>query len=530
MKKRIFLLVIPLVVILSLSAWFVFQSIKFQEYDLNTQESEDLTSEPTTLPDTIYPSAEALEIEIRIYDTLTSGILNSLADLYLSKSGIFTFRGGPSRAHVNKGKVKGSPSNVSTDWVFRTPFDTVMTEYGRWGGGTGWTGQPLLIKWSDSLKDCLSKVHDTLIFGIPDEEIIFTSLCGDVFFLDFETGNPTRQKIYIGNTLKGTPGIDPTLGGLLYVGHGIPRDTSIGISVINLLTHKTIQFIRGIDPFAGKTWGAFDSSPIAVGQFLFWAGENGLVYKFLRTADGLKAHSTLRYRMPGKIQPGIESSIAIYKNYGYFGDNHGNIICFNLNTMLPVWHFDNHDDTDATIVIEEEQGTPYIYTGSQVDRQGETGFSYFTKLNGIDGSLVWQQKTECRSITREEKKYDGGMLSTPLLGEENCRDLIYTIISLPDASVQGDLIAFRKKDGIIQWKLRLDAWSWSSPVPFYNEHDSLFIFTGDVAGNIYLIEGTTGKKIFKKRLGQNFESSPLVIGNSVVFGSRGRNIYKFTIH
>lgn len=529
MKKRFFLIISTSVLLFGISLWFVIHKLDASEVNTNKRDSERYVNEITLLPDTMFASAEVLEVEVRIYDTVSSGILSSLSDLYVNQPGIFTFRGGPTRAHVNKGKLKGSPSNVRTDWIFRTPFDTVMTEYGRWGGGTGWTGQPLLIKWSDSLKDCLSKVNDTLMFCIPDDEIIFTSLCGDVFFLDFETGIPTRRKIYIGNTLKGTPGIDPTLGGLLYVGHGIPRDTSIGISVINLLTHKTIQFIRGIDPFAGKTWGAFDSSPIAVGQFLFWAGENGLVYKFSRTKEGLKPHSTLRYRMPGKIQPGIESSIAICKNYGYFGDNHGNIICFNLNTMLPVWHFDNHDDTDASIVVEEEDGIPYIFTGSQVDRQGDSGFSYFTKLNGLDGSLVWQQKMECRSIVREEKKYDGGILSTPLLGEGNCRDLIFTIISLPDASVQGDLIAFRKKDGKIIWKQRLGAWSWSSPVPFYNEHDSLFIFTGDVAGNIYMIEGTSGKIVFKKRLGQNFESSPLVIGNSVVFGSRGRNMYRFTI-
>lgn len=490
----------------------------------------DSVSTFSHLPDTIFPSALLMDFEIKRYDTLSSGALNSLDDLYLNKAGVFTFRGGITRNYPNKGRIVGSPSHVETGWVFSTPFDTVKTKYGQWGGGTGWTGQPLLIKWPDSLKYHFAQVNDTLIYNSPNAEVIFASLCGDVFFLNPETGKPSRSSISIGNTLKGTPSLDPSLNGLLYVGHGVPRcTTAMGITVIDLFSHKKIQFISGQDPFSWKNWGAFDSSPIAVGQFLFWPGENGLVYKFLRTNNGLVIHSVLRYRFKGNGAPGIESSIAVFKNYGYFGDNHGNIICLNLNNMKPVWHFHNVDDNDATIVIEEEGNVPYLYAGSQVDRQGDTGVSQIVKLNGLNGKLVWKQRINCRNLKTTEKKYDGGMFSTPLLGEGNCSDFIFCIVSLPDSSLKADMIAFEKDNGDIKWKLRLDAWSWSSPVPFYNEHDSLFIFTGDVAGNLYIIEGTEGKVLFKKKMAQNFESSPLVMGSSVIVGSRGRNMYKFSI-
>jgi len=532
-KKRLLWITGMVIVIAALAAWLAIRHQAASNAEHTSERSSeapaDTLPDDSPLPDTLYPSALVLEFEIRLYDTITSGELDSRANLYRDVPGVFTFRGDPARIHSNYGKIIGNPSHVITDWTFRTPFDTVTTDYGRWGGGTGWTGQPLWINWPDTLKHRFPEVHDSLIFGTPDQEIIFASLCGDLFFLDPETGNPTRSSVAIGNTLKGTPGIDPAMNGLLYVGHGIPKDTPIGISVFNLFTHKNIQFIHGIDPFAWKRWGAFDSSPIAVGQFLFWPGENGLVYKFIRTAEGLKRHSSLRYRIPGNAAPGIESSMAVFKNYGYFGDNHGNILCINLNNLQPVWHYHNLDDTDATIVIEAEDGIPYLFTGSQVDRQGDTGVAQITKLNGLNGAVVWQQQVRCKKHTMDDKTYDGGMLSTPLPGNGNCKELLFAIISLPDASVKADLIAFRKKDGATHWKLRMDAWSWSSPVPFYNEHDSLFLLTGDVAGNVYLIEGTTGKVLFKEGIGQNFESSPLVMGNSVIFGSRGRSIYKLSI-
>ncbi|MDD4395776.1 MAG: dehydrogenase, partial [Bacteroidales bacterium] len=75
----------------------------------------------------------------------------------------------------------------------------------------------------------------------------------------------------------------------------------------------------------------------------------------------------------------------------------------------------------------------------------------------------------------------------------------------------------------------LKHYAWSSPVAIYNEKNELFIFTGDTAGNVYLIDGKSGKIITTRYIGNNFESSPIVIDNHVVIGSRGREIYKLSI-
>ena len=109
----------------------------------------------------------------------------------------------------------------------------------------------------------------------------------------------------------------------------------------------------------------------------------------------------------------------LYKNYGYFGDNHGNILCINLNNMKPVWYYDNHDDIDATIVCEEENGVPFVYTACEVDRQGDSGMCHIAKLNGLNGEVAWAMQVPCTRHNINYKHFDGGMYSTPLLGGGN---------------------------------------------------------------------------------------------------------------
>ena len=67
-------------------------------------------------------------------------------------------------------------------------------------------------------------------------------------------------------------------------------------------------------------------------------------------------------------QPGMENSLAVYDHYGYFIDNSGLLQCVDLNTLTCVWAGDVGDDTDATIVLEEEaDGTVALYTATELE-------------------------------------------------------------------------------------------------------------------------------------------------------------------
>ena len=480
------------------------------------------------LPDTVYASVNSLIYQIDIADTTVSGTLTELNDLYAGLDGVLNFRGSPSNSLPFFGKIAERPSSVSVEWVFKTDYGPAKTLFGIWGGGTGWTGQPLYVNYPDSVKNAFLVQSPGLADSFSGEEIIVASLCGKVYFIDFQSGKPSRQAIDVENPVKGTPSLDPSFNGSLYIGHGIPRKKPFGKVVINLFSHQQTQSFDE-DKTAWRRWGAYDSSPVAVDKFLFWCGENGTLYKYLREQQQITLHSTLRYHVKGKSAPGMESTPAIYRDYGYLTDNHGNIICFNLHTLQPVWVYDNHDDTDGSPVVAEENGSPVVYTGCEIDRQGSQGSSYFVKLNGLTGEKIWEQTIGGKRLRRKKDWSDGGMFATPLIGTGDCDSLIFCNFCIHQTALKGEFIAFNRYTGHVAYRTPLKQYAWSSPVGFISGKGEMIVFTADAIGNIYLIQGTTGEILLTQKIGNNFESSPVVIGNSIVIGSRGREIYKLRI-
>ena len=478
------------------------------------------------LPDTVYPSADAVKFVVEYVGDSATGALSSLDDLYAGTPGAFTFRKGQHRDASFGGTVSGTPSEITVDWEFTTAYDTTRTKFGVWGGGSGWTGQPLLVDWPDS---CAQRFRAGALVNdsFAGREIIVGSLCGNVYFLNPESGAPTRTPINAGNPIKGTVSLDPTLNGNLYVGQGIPANKPFGAVVVDLYKNA-VSHVFPEDAKAWRGWGAYDSSPVRVGQFLFRPGENGSVYKFNVGSGSLTLHSVLRYRVAGSA-PGIEASMAVWRNYGFVCDNHGNIIAFNLDNMRPVWHYTLGDDIDSTPALCVEDGKAYIYTGCEIDRQG-SGTAKYVKLNALNGEAVWNTEIEGNRADVGGKHFDGGYYASALPGTGNCSHLIYNNCVLNTDSMQnGIFVAFERSTGRIAYKTPLKYYAWSSPVGYLNEKGEMFILTLDAAGRAYLINGADGSIITVKQVGANFESSPVVWDNHAVVGSRGRSIYRMSI-
>lgn len=494
--------------------------------DSDSLASEELQKQIVQhLPDTSFASAEAVKYNVENPDSAISGKIDNLGNLYADTPGAFTFRKDEMRNASFGGTVKGCPKDIAVDWEFTTAIDDRDTKFGRWGGGTGWTGQPLYVEWPDS---CIRRFKQagTVNANFGKEEIIVGSLSSNIYFINYRTGKATREPIPTVNPIKGTISLDPTLNGNLYFGQGVPAERPFGARVVDLYKHEVTHEVNE-DPKALRHWGAYDSSPVRVGQFLFRPGENGTLYKYTVGTGTLKLHSAMRYTVNGAA-PGIESSMSVYKNYGYFGDNAGNVICVNLNTLKPVWRYDLKDDIDGTPVVAEENGIPYIYVGCEIDKQKE-GFAYFAKINGLDGKLIWESKLPGKRFDIDNKHFDGGYYATALVGTGNCSDLVFcNVVSNLDGQ-KGDFVALSRKDGSVAYSTRLRYYAWSSPVGFLNEKDELFIFTCDCAGNAYIIDGRKGDIITYKHIGNNFESSPVVHGSSLVVGSRGDKIFKLTL-
>ena len=478
------------------------------------------------LPDTCYASVKEVQYVVEQTDSIDYPLLY-LEDRYQKANGILVFRGNLLRNAQYGGKVKGTPSKVDIAWEFTTAIDTTHTKFGVWGGGSGWTGQPLYARWTDKQMADFKK-SPGITADFSREEIMVGSLCGKAYFINYETGKASRQPLDLGNVVKGTMSLDPEYMNL-YVGQGVPRQTGpFGCQAFDLLKHEC-TFFFGPDPKAWRGWNAFDSNAIVAGGYLFWCGENGAVYKYERSQGTLRRVSVMRYRVRG-VAPGIESSLCVYRNYGFFSDNHGNVIAINLNTMRPVWYYYNHDDSDGTMVCREENGIPYLYTACEVDKQGEEGICHFIKLNGLNGECVWEQNIACWRTNLSDKTLDGGMYASPLIGSGDCKNMIFANICRNGASkTVGELTAFDTKDGHIVYTVPYGQFAWSSPIAFHNERNEMFIFAADASGIIRIIRGKTGEVLCKRVVGMNFESSPIAIGNTAVVGTRGNKIFKFVI-
>lgn len=478
-----------------------------------------------SLPDTVYPSVKRyIKVKVRVIDSVTPGTIDSYADPYLNAPGILTFRGNHFRA-MPCGRVEHAPTQIVTEWEFHTAIDERETDHGKWGGGTGWTGQPLYVEWPDS---AVKRMKQHLAPDFSGREIIVGSLSSNLYFIDFMTGKASRPPIATGNPIKGTPSLDPSLCGSLYVGQGVAAERPFGALTVDLNSHS-IRQVFPEDSLAPRRWGAYDSSPVRVGRFLIRPGENGVIYKYTVERGRLRLHSTMSYTA-GWIAPGIESSMSVYRNYGFTADNHGYVVCTNLDNMRPVWVYATGDDNDASPVLAIEDGVPYLYCASEIDRQGDSpGNAVMVKLNALTGEPVWTTKFSGKRYEFNGKHFDGGFYATPLLGEGKSAHLLFANVVRNLNGQNGQFVAINRATGALFYELPLAIYSWSSPVGFLTPGGDMYAVTADGRGNVYLIDVLGGKVIDRRTVGSNFESSPVVVGNSLVVGSRGRSIYKLSI-
>jgi len=442
---------------------------------------------------------------------------------------IFNFRGGAERCTPSRGVIDAPPTSLSLLWQFKTNVDTVKTDFGVWGGGAGWTGQPLLINWNKEQKAKLCITDTSFIEDANAMELIIGSLSGEIYFINAQTGNATRPPLTINSPIKGTVSVDPRKNGLLYVGQGIRTNSNrFGVYIFDMFTGQEIHYLSGFDKHAPRSWGAFDSNPLIEQHTgtVFWPSENGLIYKFNVDSNKRIHHLTkLNYKHNKMRRYGLEASMAAIGNLGFFADNSGTVMCIDLRNMTPLWHIDNYDDTDATIVIDKENDNSYfLYVGNEVDHNGPVSKSSFRKLDAFTGKEIWKVERECYGTKINDNDNSGGILSTPLTGKNNCDSIVYCIFSRVDKANRSELLAINKYTGITNYTLFLNQYTWASPVDIYDKNGNMYLFFTDVGGGLYLINGKTGELIFKEKISATIESSPVAFNNKIYFATRGNRI------
>ncbi len=455
---------------------------------------------------------------------------------YSLVEGITCFRGNVYRDSASYGYAGITEKNLEILW--NIPIGRID----EWSG-VGWNGQSAIVEWSDDIKDKMN-INEIKKDKKHLKEVIYGALDGKVYFLDLEDGEYTRNPIIVPGSIKGSVSVDPRGIPLLYVGQGINKvngiKVEIGFRIYSLIDQSKLCFINGVDSFAYRGWGAFDSNALIDRRTdtLLLCGENGIFYR-VKLNTCYNEEDTMihidpqiikyRYKIEGNEYQGIENSVAVFRNLAYFADNGGWLQCIDINTLEPVWICNVNDDTDSTIVIEEEQDNEVcLYTACEVDKQGTKGICFIRKFDALSGQQIWEKAYECQSKIGN-KPNNGGALATPVVGKNNLSSSVIFNLARYGGFNKGALISLNKKTGEEIWRFEMNNYSWSSPVAVYTEEGEGYIIVCNSAGMMYLIEGLSGEVLDKISLGSNVEGSPAVFDDIIVVGTRGQKIFGIKI-
>lgn len=457
---------------------------------------------------------------------------------YTDANGIITFRGNNFRNNPTYGYAEMTENKLNGLWSKSTGSITYGSH--TWSG-SGWTGQPLMMKWPKETKAVMNmydwaKEDDELV------EVIYACMDGYIYFLNLKTGEATRDAMYVGWTFKGAGALDPRGYPLMYVGAGYPSQNGAARAfIINLVDCSILYTFGNADSFSLRsTVSFFDSSALvdAETDTLIYPGENGVLYlmklntQYNESTGSLTINpgSIVKWRYKGfrsgdsKYWYGMEDSAAVYKGYLFIADNGGHLMCLDLNTLKLMWVQDVLDDSNSTPVLSIEDGHLYLYVSTSFHlgwRSSSTATVPIWKFDAENGEMIWHTNYECYS----EDSVSGGVQSTIAVGTHELSDYIYVTVSKTGGSYMGVLACIECSTGKVMWEHEA-VYAWSSPVCVYNSDGSGNVIYCSCNGNMYLLDGLTGEVYDSFALSDGaIEASPAVYENYAVIGTRSCKIW-----
>ena len=418
--------------------------------------------------------------------------------------GVTTFRGNPTRSWYGTG-----PMPVDPAVVWRYPDEPMCARSDVEGDpririwcGTGWTGQPTVFE---------REGRTWVVVGTYDRH---------VHFIDADTGDAILPPYPTGDIIKGSVTIDPDGYPLVYTGS---RDDNFHIVAFDGDAPRELWTFNAYEVEPVLWNDDWDSNALVVDDHLFEGGENGwfFIWKLNRgyDADGrVTVDPDLVFSTPGwddelladigDENVSIETSVAISGDTVYFASSGGLVQGWDISGLedgvdpTRVFRFWTGDDTDATVVIDDEG---YLYVASEVKRPTERGLELgqIMKLDPRrpDDPVVW-------SIP---DPFERGVWATPAIH----RDLLIV------PTDGGLVLGIDRATGEIRWDVFLRGPTWQSPVVV----DDVLV-QGDCRGGMlrgFDVSDTSVQppQIWSVELGGCIESTPAVWEGRIYVGTRG---------
>jgi len=441
--------------------------------------------------------------------------------------GLTTFRGNATRTYLGRGPV---PQDPVIRWAHPADGDELcsFSAEGRdpsdtkeWCG-TGWTGQPNVVPNGDGM------------------EIRVGAFDGAYHFLDAGTGGVVRAPLQTGDLAKGSATTDPDGFPLYYAGS---RDNIFRVVALDREEPTVLWELDAHEvECPGGCWNDdWDGAALVVDDHLLEGGENGWFYvvRLHRGFDGFGQvvvdPDVVRFAgyddqlfadigRPDAVVEGvslfdvsIENSPVFSDGVVYFANSGGLVQGWDISDLLAggdtyerVFRFWTGDDTDATLVMDEEG---YLYVASEIqrfdDRSRELGQLMKLDPRRPDDPVVW-------SLSAMEIGFQGagGSWSTPAL---NGGYVVFT-------TAAGRVISVDRETGDVAWELQVGSPTIASPVVI----DGTLIL-GDCTGHLYAWDVSEPSEppplLWNLDLGDCIESTPAVWDGWLYVGTREGFIY-----
>lgn len=485
-------------------------------------------------------SSTAIMVDGEVVDEYESDyeINFDLPERYTELEGIVTFRGDNFRSGAAYGTASVSSKTLTKVWSKST--SGLSDTDGTYWSGSGWTGQPLIVKWPEATRKNISAMYDWAREKEGLVEVIYATLDGHVYFYELTSGEYTRDPLNLGFNYKGAGALDPRGYPILYVGSGVDSVNGRSrVKVVNLIDNSVMFEFGHNETFANRGWHMFDSSTLVSAETdqLIYPGENGILYiihlntKYNEQTGELSVDpdNIVKWKYNGvrsgsRYWLGVESSAAIINNYIFLADNGGNLMCLDLNTLKLVWVQDVLDDTNCSPVVDVEDGHPYIYISTSFHygwRSYSTAAIPIFKIDAETGEIVWRTDYTCYTV----QDLSGGVQGTIAVGKNKLSDMIFVPVARTPGASSGTLAALKKDTGEVVWEKETSMYSWSSPVDFYDADGNGYLLYCNSGFNMFLIDGKTGEQLDYMNLGGNIEASPAMYGNYAVVGTRAMRTY-----
>lgn len=425
-----------------------------------------------------------------------------LPERYTELEGIVTFRGDNFRSGAAYGTASVSSKTLTKVWSKST--SGLSDSDGIYWSGSGWTGQPLIVKWPEATRKNISAMYDWAREKEGLVEVIYATLDGHVYFYELTSGEYTRDPLNLGFNYKGAGALDPRGYPILYVGSGVDSVNGRSrVKVVNLIDNSVMFEFGHNETFANRGWHMFDSSPLVSAETdqLIYPGENGILYiihlntKYNEQTGELSVDpdNIVKWKYNGvrsgsRYWLGVESSAAIINNYIFLADNGGNLMCLDLNTLKLVWVQDVLDDTNCSPVVDVEDGHPYIYISTSFHygwRSYSTAEIPIFKIDAETGEIVWRTDYTCYTV----QDLSGGVQGTIAVGKNKLSDMIFVPVARTPGASSGTLAALKKDTGEVVWEKETSMYSWSSPVDFYDADGNGYLLYCNSGFNMFLIDG-----------------------------------------